>query len=71
MGVHPSQDAFAPVEWLVGFLHQRGIGLYAGQVVITGSLDGLWRLPLSQPITLEFADQAAAQVEFSAAVRPA
>lgn len=67
-GVHPSGDAFAPLQWLVAFLHQRGIGLYAGQVIITGSLNGLWRLPVNQPVRIQFADMACAEVEFQSAL---
>lgn len=64
-GVHPTGDAFAPLAWLVGFLHQRGIGLCAGQVIITGSLNGLWRLPVNQPVSIEFGELAQVQVEFA------
>ncbi len=67
-GAHPSGDAFAPVEWLVAFLHQRGMGLYAGQVIITGSLNGLWRLPVNHPVAIEYADLACVQVEFTSEV---
>ena len=49
----------------MGFLHQRGIGLCAGRVIITGSLNGLWRLPVNQPVSIEFGELARVQVEFA------
>lgn len=64
VGSHPSLDTFAPLEWLVAFLHQRNIGLYTGQIIITGSLNGLWNLPVNQPVQIEYAEQAAVVVEF-------
>jgi 2-keto-4-pentenoate hydratase len=71
MGVHPAGDAFAPVQWLVAFLHQRNIGLYAGQIIITGSLNGLWRLPVNQPVTIEYADLATVEIKFASALKEA
>jgi 2-keto-4-pentenoate hydratase len=71
MGVHPAGDSFAPVEWLVAFLHQRNIGLYTGQIIITGSLNGLWRLPVNQPVTIEYAELATVEIEFTSALNAA
>ena len=38
-------DPRRPLYWLAEFLRQQGIGLRAGQVVITGSLAGAPALP--------------------------
>lgn len=65
VGAHPAGDPFAPVEWLVAFLHQRKIALFAGQVIITGSLDGVWRLPVNQPIKIQYDMMARVEVEFT------
>ena len=40
--------------WLANFLRSRGIGLEAGQWVITGSLAGVLELPASRGATLRF-----------------
>lgn len=64
-GKHPSGDAFAPVVWLVEFLHQRNIGLYAGQTIITGSLNGLWYLPVNSKVTIEYDALARIEIEFN------
>ncbi len=67
-GIHPNADAFAPAEWLVAFLLQRGMGLYAGQVITTGSLNGLWRLPVNQPVSIEYGDMARIELKFTSEV---
>lgn len=36
-GIHPAGDPVLPLVWLANFLRARGIGLRAGQFVITGS----------------------------------
>ena len=40
-GSHPNNAPILPVFWLVNFLRQAGIGIKAGQVVITGSFAGV------------------------------
>lgn len=64
-GMHPTGDPFAPVEWLVAFLHQRNIALFAGQVIITGSLNGVWRLPVNQAVQIQYDKMASVGVEFT------
>lgn len=52
--VHPNQHARAGLYWLVNFLTQQGIGLSAGQVVITGSYAGVLDLPFDQSIEFQY-----------------
>lgn len=52
--VHPNQHARAGLYWLVNFLNQQGIGLTAGQVVITGSYAGVLDLPFDQVIEFQY-----------------
>lgn len=64
-GQHPAGHARAPLYWLVNHLSQRGLGLKAGQIVITGSYAGVLELPLNQRVQIEFADLGQIELEFT------
>jgi 2-keto-4-pentenoate hydratase len=64
--VHPNQHARAGLYWLVNFLRQQGIGLNAGQVVITGSYAGVLDLPFDQPIEFQYGHLGAFRLCFRA-----
>lgn len=53
---HADGDPRLPLYWLAEFLRQQGVGLLAGQVVITGSLAGVIELPYGQPVVLRYGD---------------
>ena len=63
-GRHPDGNPRAPLYWLANFLRERGLGLQAGQVVITGSYAGVLRLPLGRRVTFDYADLARFDVAF-------
>lgn len=44
---HPDGNPRLPLYWLAGFLHENGIGLEAGQAIITGSWAGVITTPAS------------------------
>jgi len=64
--VHPNQHARAGLYWLVNFLRQQGIGLSAGQVVITGSYAGVLDLPFDQNIAFQYGHLGAFRLCFRA-----
>lgn len=53
---HPDADPRRPLYWLAEFLRQQGIGLLAGQVVITGSLAGALELPFEREVLLRYGE---------------
>ena len=53
---HPDGDPRRPLCWLAEFLRQQGIGLKAGQFVITGSLAGAIDMPYGAALKLGFGD---------------
>jgi len=55
-GRHPDQGVLAPIVWLANFLRVRGLRLYAGQAVITGSYAGVLELPVGRELRLRFGD---------------
>lgn len=63
---HPDGQPRAPLYWLVNFLRERGIGLQAGQAVITGSFAGVLALPVGRRVTLGYGALARFDVAFSA-----
>lgn len=56
---HVDADARRPLRWLAEFLRQQGMGLDAGQFVITGSLAGVIELPCGRPVALRYGDLGA------------
>jgi 2-keto-4-pentenoate hydratase len=63
-GSHRDDDPSRPLCWLANFLAQRGEGLQAGQVVITGSYAGVLDLPLDTPLSIRFGDLGTLRVQF-------
>lgn len=61
---HPNGDPRTPLYWLANFLSERGIGLLAGQAVITGSYAGVLTLPLGKRTQFDYAGLARFEVEF-------
>jgi 2-keto-4-pentenoate hydratase len=55
-GVHPNEHPFKPFFWLANFLNTRNTGLRAGQIVITGSYDGVIPVPFNEQLTFQFGD---------------
>jgi 2-keto-4-pentenoate hydratase len=54
-GSHPDTDPHKPLFWLAEFLREQGVGLKAGQIIITGSLAGAIELPFGVFTTLQYA----------------
>ncbi len=53
-GQHPNLAPFAPLVWLANHLNQRGGGIQAGQVVITGSYAGVLSVGFHETIQIEY-----------------
>jgi len=53
-GCHPDALPRLPLYWLAQYLSETGVGLQAGQVVITGSYAGCFGLPLERSISLQY-----------------
>lgn len=68
-GQHPDPLPRLPLYWLVTHLSEQGIGLKAGQVVITGSYAGTFPLPVGPEVALRFGDMGELTVRFEARVR--
>lgn len=62
--VHPDGHPRAPLYWLANFLSERGVGLQAGQAVITGSYAGVLTLPMGKRTQFDYAGLARFEVEF-------
>jgi 2-keto-4-pentenoate hydratase len=54
----------AGLYWLANFLRERGLGLQAGQAVITGSLAGVLSLPAGKTIVLQYGNLARLELRF-------
>ena len=63
---HTQIDARLPLYWLAEFLRQQGVGMHAGQAIITGSLAGALLLPLGAKSVLRFADLGAVRLSAQA-----
>lgn len=61
---HPDGHPRTPLYWLANFLRERGVGLMAGQAVITGSYAGVLTLPMGQRTQFDYAGLARFEVEF-------
>ncbi|MCW3478202.1 fumarylacetoacetate hydrolase family protein [Neisseriaceae bacterium JH1-16] len=64
-GQHPAGLPRAPLYWLAEHLRMRGLGLQAGQVVITGSYAGVIELPLAAESCLRFGELGTLTVRFA------
>lgn len=67
-GRHPNTRPRAPLYWLAEFLRSRGLGLRAGEVIITGSYAGVLEAPLEEPVRVQFGDLGEVSVSFKAKV---
>ncbi|MGF6288292.1 hypothetical protein [Paraburkholderia youngii] len=63
-GRHPDGNVLLPIAWLANFLSERGLGLQAGQAVITGSYAGALELPLGRQLDIGFGALGALPVRF-------
>jgi 2-keto-4-pentenoate hydratase len=63
-GIHPNDRAKAGLYWLANFLREQGLGLTAGQHVITGSYAGFLDVPANQDIELAYGDLGVLKVRF-------
>lgn len=61
---HPDGHPRAPLYWLANFLRERGVGVQAGQAVITGSYAGVLTLPMGKRTRFDYAGLARFEVEF-------
>lgn len=62
--VHPNQNPKAGLYWLVNFLTAQGIGLKAGQAVITGSYAGVIDVPFGEDISFQYGNLGQFQLRF-------
>lgn len=53
-GRHPNDGPLLPVFWLVNFLNNQGIGMQAGQLVITGSYAGVHEVKPNTEFSIEY-----------------
>jgi len=65
-GRHPNTHPRAPLYWLAEFLRSCGLGIEAGQAVITGSYAGVLEVPLNTAVTIEYPDLGLLEVSFTA-----
>ncbi len=63
-GIHPNDRPKAGLYWLANFLREQGLGLTAGQHVITGSYAGFLDVPANQDIELAYGDLGVLKVRF-------
>jgi len=63
-GRHPSGDPRAPLYWLAEFLRSKGLGLQAGQAMITGSYAGSFDLPTGEDIAIQYGELGTLTVHF-------
>lgn len=65
-GKHPDVQPSASLLWIVEYLRQQGIGIQAGQAVITGSYAGVIEVPLDTNITINYQGLGEFKLNFSA-----
>jgi 2-keto-4-pentenoate hydratase len=63
-GRHPDGGTLAAIVWLANFLRVRGLGLHAGQAVITGSYAGVLELPVGLNLRIGFGDLGTLPITF-------
>lgn len=63
-GGHPLNDPLLPVVWLAGALLEHGLALEAGQVVTTGSCNGLRQVAAGESASVDFGPLGVAQIRF-------
>lgn len=69
VGQHPDPLPRLPLYWLVEYLREQGVGLLAGQVVITGSYAGTFPLPVGVGATVRYGDLGVVSARFTAQTR--
>lgn len=63
-GFHPNEHPKAGLYWLANFLREQGLGLHAGQHVITGSYAGFLDVPANQNVELIYGDLGVLRLRF-------
>ncbi|WP_162042352.1 fumarylacetoacetate hydrolase family protein [Undibacterium sp. YM2] len=63
-GQHPAGHARLPLYWLAEFLRSQGLGLHAGQAIITGSYTGSPQVPVDTDVEVQFASLGSIKVRF-------
>ena len=63
-GIHPNERPKAGLYWLANFLREQGLGLTAGQHVITGSYAGFLDVPANKDVELTYGDLGVLKVRF-------
>ncbi|MGW9066839.1 2-keto-4-pentenoate hydratase [Achromobacter animicus] len=63
-GIHPNDRPKAGLYWLANFLREQGLGLTAGQHVITGSYAGFLDVPANKEVELTYGDLGVLKVRF-------
>jgi len=63
-GIHPNDHPKAGLYWLANFLREQGLGLTAGQHVITGSYAGFLDVPANKDVELAYGDLGVLKVRF-------
>ncbi|MBC3917870.1 fumarylacetoacetate hydrolase family protein [Undibacterium sp. CY18W] len=66
-GQHPAGQPRLPLYWLAEFLRSQGMGLRAGQAIITGSYAGSPQVPLNTDISVQFGNLGLMQLRFAKA----
>jgi len=66
-GAHPDGHPLRPLVWLANFLPTQGDHLRAGQIVTTGAYAGVHEVPLDTPLSVNFGELGAIDVELVAA----
>ncbi len=63
-GKHPAGEPRLPLYWLAEFLSNQGMGLQAGQAVITGSYAGSPQVPVNTDVEVQYAGLDSIRVRF-------
>ncbi|SSW64904.1 2-keto-4-pentenoate hydratase [Achromobacter agilis] len=63
-GIHPNDRPKAGLYWLANFLREQGLGLRAGQHVITGSYAGFLDVPANRDVELAYGDIGVLRLRF-------
>lgn len=64
-GIHPNDHPKAGLYWLANFLREQGLGLAAGQHVITGSYAGFLDVPANKDLELAYGDLGVLRLRFA------
>jgi 2-keto-4-pentenoate hydratase len=64
VGGHPIGDPVIPLTWMANHLSVRGIGLRKGEVITTGSCNGIRWLAPGQPLEVDFGGLGVAAIAF-------